>query len=298
MSAHSLQPAPSRAGLWPRVQYGLVLIALAAVVAGGYLAFRRFVQTPDWSTYNLYALAVVAGVASFFSPCAFPLLPGYLSFYYLAGSDESGQRPGAGRALRLGLAAALGVVTFNLILGIAIALLGAGVATVLCVSCPQPNVVVRLFRAGLGGVLLTLGVAQLMGWNLKPALADALAFVTRPRDGGTRGPAATLYLYGLGYNAAGMGCTGPILAGLVVVALTSGGFASALSAFGIFSLTMGGLMLLVSGLAATSQTTLITHLKASASKIKQASSILLMLVGVFHIYAAINIGLFVRLLFP
>ncbi len=89
---------------------------------------------------------------------------------------------------------------------------------------------------------------------------DSFAFNTRPNREGERGPAASLYLYGLGYNAAGMGCTGPILAGLIVVALASGGLASALGAFLVFAVTMGALMLVVSLLVAASEETLITRM--------------------------------------
>ena len=96
--------------------------------------------------------------------------------------------------------------------------------------------------------MLTLGIARLLGWNLKPAFMDSLAFYTRPQREGQRGPAASLYLYGLGYNAAGMGCTAPILVGLIVVAL-----ASALGAFFMFAVTMGALMLVVSLLVAASE---------------------------------------------
>jgi len=73
---------PSRTGTrsaW--LQFAGLLTAFVAIVAGGYLSFRAFATTPDLGLFNLYALAVVAGVASFFSPCAFPLLPGYLSAY-------------------------------------------------------------------------------------------------------------------------------------------------------------------------------------------------------------------------
>ncbi len=289
------------AGLRPRwagLQYAGLLVVLVALIAAGYLGFRAFATTPDLGALNLYVLAVVAGVASFFSPCAFPLLPGYLSFYYLAKQEKDAEHPGAGRALRLGLAAALGVIIFDLILGVLMAALGAGVAQGLSVSGAAPNPFVRFFRGGVGAVLLTLGLGQLAGWNLKPTFVDALAYRTRPKREGGRSPAASLYLYGLGYNAAGMGCTGPILAGLMIGALASGGFTSALGAFVVFSLTMGALMLVVSGLVAASQQTLITRLKASAPMVKRASSILLMLVGAFHIYAATNVGLFVRLLFP
>ncbi len=57
-------------------------------------------------------------------------------------------------------------------------------------------------------------------------------------------------------------------------------------------------MLLVSGLVATSQETLIQRLKASTPRIKQVTGILLVLVGFFNIFTALNVDLFVRLLFP
>ncbi len=86
----------------------LGLIALLLVIIGlGYLAFRQFATqvAPQMGTFNLLALAIIAGIASFFSPCAFPLLPGYLAFYATARGDgvqDSYRIP----AIELGLAAA------------------------------------------------------------------------------------------------------------------------------------------------------------------------------------------------
>ena len=147
-------------------------------------------------------------------------------------------------------------------------------------------------------MLMILGSAQLAGWSMKPAFVDALAYHTRPEREGRRKPFSSLYLYGLGYNAAGMGCTAPILAGLMVFALSTGGFASALGAFALFSVTMGALMLTVSGLVAASQRTLIARLNAATPNIKMAASILMVLVGLFNLYTAVNLGLFQRLFFP
>ena len=294
MSTQSAQARVRRAWL----QYGVLLIVFVVVIGAGYLGFRVFATTPTLSAANLYLFAVVAGVASFFSPCAFPLLPSYFSFYQTAGRHTEGPRRGTGKALRFGLAAALGVITFALILGLIIAVLGTGVAQTLSISGPGPSQFVRIFRGVVGIILLTLGIAQLLGWNLKPAFMDSFAFYTRPNREGERGPAASLYLYGLGYNAAGMGCTGPILAGLVVAALASGGVASALSAFLVFAVTMGALMLAVSLLVAASEETLITQMKAAAPKIKRAASYVLILVGAFNIYTAINLPVFLSLLFP
>jgi cytochrome c-type biogenesis protein len=294
MTTHAAKPG----GWW---LYALLLALLIFIIFGGYTLFRVFVSTimPDLSAYNFLTLAVIAGIASFFSPCAFPLLPGYLSFYYTGVGDTAEGSETKHRVIALGIAAALGVVTFNLALGVVIGLLGAAVAQGLSISGSQPNPFVRAFRAGVGITLMALGTAQLTGVNLKPVLADALAWRVRPRqDAASRNPILRLYLYGLGYNAAGMGCTGPILAGLVIYALAAGGFAAALSAFILFSATMGGLMLLVSLLVATSQDTLIRRLKAATPHIKTASSLLLIGVGLFNVVSAFDVGTFVRLLFP
>ena len=294
MSTQSAQTQAPRAWL----QYGALLIVFAVVVAGGYLGFRTFATSSTPSSYNLTLFAVVAGIASFFSPCAFPLLPSYFSFHQAAGRHTEEPRKGTGNAIRYGLAAALGVTTFALILDAIIAILGTGVAQALSISGPAPSQFVRIFRGAIGVILLTLGIAQLLGWNLKPAFMDSLAFYTRPQREGQRGPAASLYLYGLGYNAAGMGCTAPILAGLIVVALASGGIASALGAFFVFAVTMGALMLVVSLLVAASEEILLTRMKAATPKIKRAASYALILVGIFNIYTAINNPLFLALLFP
>jgi len=290
----SVRAAPDRAWL----QYAALLVVFLVVITAGYLGFRAFATTPDLSVFNLYVLAVAAGLASFFSPCAFPLLPSYLSFYYLAGQEDEATSHSAGRAAKLGLATALGVITFDLLLGAIIAALGTGVAQGLSISSSDPSGFVRIFRGVVGVVILILGIGQLAGWNLKPRFVDALTYRTRPQRDGGRGPASSLYLYGLGYTAAGMGCTGPILAGLVVFALTSGGAGAALAAFGVFALTMAILMLIVSGLVAASLQTLITRLKAATPKIKWAASILMIAVGLFNITTALNQALFLRLLFP
>lgn len=290
------QPAGQSQSTFGRVPLLAVwLAALLALIVTGYLAFRAFVTAPEPGALNLYLLAAFAGVASFFSPCAFPLLPSYLSVYTMAADGERARPRGA---LVPALAAALGVVTFDLLLGALIGALGAGAAAGLSISADEPNAFVQGFRGLVGLVLLALGVGQVVGWNLKPRLTERLIYQTRPARQGGRGPVASLYLYGLGYTAAGMGCTGPILAGLMVLAASSGGFTTALVAFGLFALTMGALMLIVSALVASSRKAMIQRLKALTPRIESAAGVLLILVGAFNLYTALNQAEFLRLLFP
>ena len=91
----------SKTGWRPLVAW---LGLLALLIGAGYFVFRSFAGGQLPASTQLYLLAVVAGVASFFSPCAFPLLPSYISFYYAA---DQRARDGSAGGLRLGLAGAL-----------------------------------------------------------------------------------------------------------------------------------------------------------------------------------------------
>ncbi len=274
------------------LRYGLIILSVVLVTLLGYLGFVAFLKElmPAFSDYSLYLLAVVAAVATFFSPCSFPLLPGYLSVYY--STEEPNRRK---KALQGGILAAAGVITFTIIMGAVIALLGQGVASSFSVSSPNPSLLTRIFRIVLGIVLVSLGAVQLSNVTFHNHLLDALSsrFYSAARAG-NKG----LYLYGLGYNAAGIGCAGPIMAGLIVFALGSGGFISAFLAFLVYSASMASLMLGVSILVSKSKTVLVNDLKFSTPKIKKASSMILIMVGAFLIYATINLQLFVRTFFP
>ena len=268
---------------------------LALLIGAGYFVFRTFAGGQLPGSIQLYLLAIVAGVASFFSPCAFPLLPSYISFYYAA--DQRTHDSSGGR-LKLGLAGALGVVTFDLVLGLIIAVFGAGLARGLSITSAEPSQFVLVIRIAIGIVLLVLGIGQLSGWNLKPQIADRFVYATQPKRGASRGPAASLYFYGLGYTIAGLGCTGPILAALVVAALASGGLSSAISAFLVFAATMAALMLIVSALVGGSRETIINRLKAQTPRIQRVASYLLILVGAFNILSSFYLSQFQRILFP
>jgi cytochrome c biogenesis protein CcdA len=195
--------------------------------------------------------------------------------------------------------AALGVVTFDMLLGLLIAALGAGVGRGLSISASQANTGVLVFRGLVGVVLFTLGIMQLRGVNLKPKLVDAFTYRVRSSYQATTRKSPTFYyLYGLGYTAAGMGCTGPLLAGLIVYALGSGGFTSALLAFLIFSGTMAVLMLIISLIVARSSGRVVKRLKGASPGIKRLSAVLLMGVGAFTALSTVFLAEFVLVLFP
>jgi cytochrome c biogenesis protein CcdA len=175
---------------------GLVLAGLAGY--GGYVLFPRFAQ-PSVVGAGLVALAAGAGVASFFSPCSFPLLLTLLS-RGIAGD------PGGGRvraALVFGGTFAAGAAAFTVLLGTLIGLGGRAVAGSITFTS-APGIVLRI---AVGTLLVLLGLVQAnvlpisfhgVERALRP-LGEAHARLRRDR------PLAGWALFGFAYLLIGFG---------------------------------------------------------------------------------------------
>lgn len=192
-----VEPSSSGGG---RLRYwllaaGLVLAGLAGYL--GYVAFPRF-ELPAGVGAGLLVLAAGAGVASFFSPCSFPLLVTLLT----REAPREG-RP-AMRALRVALPLSIGAVAFVLGVGALIALGGRGFAG----SVTFTSTAGRVLRIAVGSGLLLLGLVQAEIVPLSfHRLGDRIA---RPIHGAQarlrrRHPRTGLILFGFGYLLAGFG---------------------------------------------------------------------------------------------
>ena len=174
----------------------LFLVALAGYA--GYVFYPRF-DLPAVSGSGLLFLAAAAGVASFFSPCSFPLLATLLARQVR--DAEHGQM--WARLLRSGGALALGATLFLLLVGTAIAL---GAAS-LFAQVTFTSTAGRIIRAGLGSLLIVLGVLQWQGslpgsgpaFRLFRPLAALQARWRRER------PTLAFGLFGFGYILGGFG---------------------------------------------------------------------------------------------
>lgn len=274
-----------------RLYYMVVALLVTFIIAAGYAVFRYFITsvagTPE--AYSLLFLAVVAGGATFFSPCSFPLMPAYLSVFATA---ENVRR----KVLYYGMVGAAGIFLFNILLGAVIGLVGAGFAKSLAISSGVPSPVTLVLRTVIGIVLILLGVIQLAHLPFFTTFFHKIGHLISPKQ--KEKSAKSIFIYGFGYTAAGLGCAGPILAGLIVFALASGGFLSALLAFVIYSLTMSSLILIVSALVGLAQKKTMAKIEEATPKIKNIAAAIQFIVGIFLIYSAYNVELFRRLFFP
>ncbi|QHS17699.1 cytochrome c biogenesis CcdA family protein [Halopenitus persicus] len=139
--------------------------------------------------------AITAGVATFFSPCAYPLLPGYVGFYVNQADADSVSIAGAGTR---GIAAGIGVLaTFTVLAG----------ATVRIGHSTISNLTV--FESLVGGLLVVFGL--LVASGRAPSISIPL-----PKR---RSSVLGFGLFGAGYALAGAGCVAPIFLGVVARAI-------------------------------------------------------------------------------
>ncbi|WP_276300548.1 cytochrome c biogenesis CcdA family protein [Halorussus lipolyticus] len=136
------------------------------------------------------AFAVSTGVTTFFAPCAFPLLPGYVGYYVEQGDDSSGLVSAGAAAV--GALVALG----------AVAVLAFGVGQTVTSALPLLEPVVGVGLVAFGALTLTGRVP-----NLSVALPE------RPQS------VLGFGAFGAVYALAAAGCVAPLFLGVVTQAL-------------------------------------------------------------------------------
>jgi len=272
----------------------LVLLAIVAIIGVGYSTFILFMTrvVPNLASFSIVFVAVIAGVATFFNPCSFSVLPAYLTRFFSV-KEVSRKKVDV---VYYGLIVSLGIITFNLVFGSLIGLLGANFAKSFALATENPNTGVLIFRGFIGTVLIILGSMPILGRGFHLHFFDKVGSAVSSLQG--KNPTKSFYIYGLGYNLIGIGCAGPILAILTVFAFASGGFLSALLAYLVFSLTMAVLMTSLSVLVGYSRTQFITKISEHVNNIRKVSSFILILVGLFLLLSSIFVKEFVGVLFP
>ena len=241
----------------------VVLTTVFAII--GYFIFLGFMNN-NQTLLSIFPLAVVAGLASFFSPCSFPLLPGIVAM------DIEGARKL--KPHTKGLVSAVGVLSFLIPLGLIIALIGIPLGNFL-----QDNL--NLIRGIVGIFLLYLGYVQLSDYHFD--FFEKLApKVGKDNKSNYRIP----YIFGFGYVMIGSGCTVPIMAGLVVGTLASSGFLAAILSFAIAGSVMAILMFSFMTYAGSVKT-MPEHIRQATPKIKKLSGIVLLIIGVFYVLNAV-----------
>lgn len=242
--------------------------------------------------------AFFVGVTAFFAPCAFPLLPGFMTFQLgkiKEAEDEfeedyddedyyfEAEAPGLLKGLKLGIAALVGItgvmVTF--------ALLG-------WVLEDSIQSIMKYYTPILGLIVAVLGIVFLMHiplptGNIRDKIVSSNFYnnYIKPKIDSWQGEDATegsrhlgVMAYGAGYASASMGCHGPIFVAVLLIGL-GGGFLLTLEMILLYALGMGICMVIVCILVAGTEDAVIEKIQEKLPLINKISGLFLIVAGIW-----------------
>jgi cytochrome c-type biogenesis protein len=227
----------------------------------------------------LFGLAFSAGAATFFAPCAFPLLPGYLSYFLsdtVANADREHResttesstivarvrRPLA-RAVLLSALAGAGMTVVYISLAGTTAYFGA-----------QALADIAVMELVVGSVFLVAGGLMLTGWKPSQSIVQ-LPERKRSLSG--------FFAFGALYAGAAAGCTAPLFIAVVLQGISAGpvlGVGLALT----YAVGMSAVLVVFTCITALGGSSITTALRSHTQTIYRLAGALLVCSGAAEIY--------------
>jgi cytochrome c-type biogenesis protein len=223
----------------------------------------------DYSAVGQIAVAFIAGLISFLSPCVLPLVPGYISIV----SGSSLEQLKVQKEASLLRTVLTNSVTFIIGFSITFVVLGASATWLGQVLVSWRQLLDKI--AGL--VLIVFGV-HVLGIVKINALYQDKRFhnVEKPR-----GPVGALVL-GLAFAFGWTPCLGPILAGILAIASTKQTVAEGMLLLGVYSAGLG-IPFLMTSLALNKFLSFYSRFKKHFHAVEMVSGALVIAVGVMMV---------------
>jgi len=230
------------------------------------------------SMKGIFFLGLMLSILVYFSPCAFPVLPGFISYYLSLGSREDelieagklkGKMP---NSLVIGTLSGFGMWTFFLIIGLIAVVMGEAFARSGLIHYLALSIAILLFV--LGSFMLMGGTAHLMGFVQK-----WIDKFSTTEDDETFTPRRNMYLYGFGYAAASVDCTAAAVLPFVIYLST---LSNQAVIYGLGALMTGLLilMIVVTGLVGLGRQVAINFLRRATGTIKLVGAWMMMFAGI------------------
>ncbi|HLS59420.1 MAG TPA: cytochrome c biogenesis protein CcdA [Paracoccaceae bacterium] len=219
-----------------------------------------------WDATLLPALAVatLAGVLSFLSPCVLPIVPPYLAYMAGASLDEVGERRGAdARVARTALFFVLGLSTVFLFLGLAASAFGS-----LLLAYQREMAVVA------GIVIIAFGL-HFLGILRLPILQREARLEARAETGTALGA----YVLGLAFAFGWTPCIGPVLGSILALAAQDGSVGRGMMLMGFYAIGLG-VPFLLAGVFLRRAMGVMARMRRHMPVIERAMGVLLVGVGV------------------
>ncbi|MFM8529214.1 MAG: cytochrome c biogenesis CcdA family protein [Ilumatobacteraceae bacterium] len=215
-------------------------------------------------------LSFGSGLLAAVNPCGFVLLPTYLIYFLGIGRAADSQRASMRRALVVGAALSTGFMSVFLVVG---------VITRLFTDYINQNA--KYVALLIGVALFAAGVAMLAGWRIP--------FTTPKLDIGQRDrTTASMFVFGVAYAIASIGCTlGPFTA-TVLGTITTEGFAVGLVAIALYGIAMSLLVIGLTVTIALSRSGFLRFLRNGMRHVERVSAAIMMVSGLYLAWYWLN----------
>ena len=235
-------------------------------------------EEPETSFTAVFVLGLILSILVYFSPCAFPVLPGFISYYLSLGAredeliEQGKLKTGMPSSFNIGVLSGLGMWTFFGIIGVVALVMGEAFAKSGIIH--YIAIFIALLLVVLGSMMLLGITSHVMGFVQN--LVDK--YSTTESDE-TFTPRRNMYLYGIGYAAASIDCTAAAVLPFVIFLSTLGTTAIG---FGIAGLMVGLLVLMiaVTMLVGMGRQVMINFLRRATGHIKMIGSWMMIMAGV------------------
>ena len=215
------------------------------------------------------SLSFIRGMVAAVNPCGFILLPTYLMYFLgLQGTLPGTQRSTMRRAVTVSAAVSAGFLAVFFVAGL-----------ISWRFTNWINVNAKYATGAIGVALLALGVAMLFGYKLP--------FMTPRLDAGADGPRQTIgamFVYGIAYAVASIGCTIGLFIATVFSASERDGIVAGIGNMVAYG---AGMALLVSALTvalASANTGLLKLLRGSLPYVDRIAAVFVVLSGTYLLW--------------
>jgi cytochrome c-type biogenesis protein len=210
-----------------------------------------------------FAYYLALGMVATVNPCGFAMLPAYLS-YFLGLEEDSGA--GLGRAVRVGLAVSAGFLAVFAVAGTLVEVVDFQVYE----YTPWISVVIGL-------ALLALGIAMVAGFELVVRLPKL-------ERGGRARTVSSMFVFGVSYAIASIGCTLPIFLSAVAGTTRRESFADGIVVFAIYAAGMALVLTALTVAMALTRTSVVRFLRSAQRYVNRVAGALVALAGAYVAY--------------
>ena len=139
----------------------------------------------------------------------------------------------------------------------------------------------RFLALIVGLIILVSGVILFVGYSFKLRFMQKVFDKFKTKK--TRSK-RNIYLFGIGYGAASIGCTLPLLFALIIIPISTGKIMEVLLSLIVYALSMSLILVLLTFISSLAKKNIYHQLIKKTGINKAASGIVLIIVGAFMIY--------------